>query len=164
MEEFFMSEKVNPVPEVFNTVNVYLVVKDVAKAIEFYKEAFGAELGLCLKMPGTEVHLHVELRIGDSTIMLSEENPEWGSLGPQTIGGSPVTVHLYVPDTDAVLARAEEAGATVEMPIHDSFWGDRYVKLKDPFGHSWSIASRQKEMTEDEIMAAMKVALEQHQQ
>jgi PhnB protein len=98
--------------------------------------------------------MHGAVRIGDSMLMLVDENPEWGLLGPKALKGSPVTIHLYVEDVDAVVAKAVAAGATVTMPVDDAFWGDRYGKLVDPFGHHWSVATHVRDMSDDEIRAA----------
>ena len=153
-----MSEKVNPIPEGFRTVTPHLVCRGAADAIEFYKNAFGAE-EIC-RMPGPDGKLmHAEVRIGDSVLMLADEFPEWGVSGPQAIGGTPVTVHLYVEDCDAVYNRAVEAGATVAMPLADMFWGDRYGLIEDPFGHRWSIGQRLRDMSLDEIKEAAAKAM-----
>lgn len=145
--------KVNPIPEGFTTVTPHIVVRGAAKAIEFYRAAFGAE-ELC-RMPGPDGSImHAELRIGNARVMLCDEFPEVAR-SPQSIGGSPVTLHLYVADVDAAAARAVKAGATVTMPIADQFWGDRYGKLRDPFGHSWSVATHIKDPTPEEMQAAM---------
>jgi PhnB protein len=109
-----------------------------------------------MRLPGPNGKLiHAALRIGDSTLMLVDQNPEWGALGPKLLNGSPVTIHLYVPDADATVAQAVKAGATVTMPVADAFWGDRYAQLKDPFGHSWSVATPQRELSADQIREAM---------
>lgn len=144
---------VPPIPPGFRTVTPYLVCAGAAAAIEFYKKAFGAtEL---MRVPTPEGRLmYAAVRIGDSTVMLNDEFPEMGSLGPKARGGASVTIHLFVEDADAAFARAVAAGATVLMPLADMFWGDRFGLVEDPFGHSWSIATHQKEMTAEEITAA----------
>jgi PhnB protein len=153
-----MSEKVSPIPQGFTTLTPHLVVRDAAKAIEFYKSAFGAEE--IARMPGPDGKLmHAELKIGDSIVMLADEFPEWGSNGPLTLGGTPVTLHLYVEDADAAFNRAVEAGATVKMALNDAFWGDRYGQLADPFGHTWSIATHVKDLTPEEMNAAAAAAM-----
>src|SRR5262249_22078624 len=137
-----------------------VVVKGGAEAIEFYKRGFGAEE--LYRLPGHgsngEVKVgHAALQIGNSRLFLADEFPEWGSMGPN--GKSPVTIHLYVTDADAVFNRAVEAGATVTTPPADMFWGDRYGKLVDPFGHHWSIAAHLEDVTPDQLkerMAALK--------
>jgi len=157
---------VKPIPDGYHTLTPYLTVRDAARAIEFYKQAFGAELrgGGVMKGPDGKV-MHAELKIGDSIIMLGDEYPELGSLSPQSIGGSPMGLHIYLDGVDAAFARAVKAGAEVEMPVMDQFWGDRYGKLKDPFGHKWSIATHVKDLSEDEMKRGMQDAMAkaQHQ-
>ena len=147
--------KVKPVPEGMHTVTPHLVCAGAADAIEFYKKAFNAvELG---RVPGRQGKLvHAAIRIGDSAVMLVDEFPEWGSFGPKSLEGSPVTIHLYVEDVDAVVARAVDAGAKVTMPLEDMFWGDRYCKLEDPFGHHWSVATHVRDLTMEEVEIAMR--------
>ena len=129
------------IPQGMHSVTPHLVCAGAAKAIDFYMQAFGAQE--TARMPGPDGKLmHAAVRIGDSTVMLADEMPEWGSLGPKSLKGSPVTIHLYVDDVDSFVARAVKAGAKVTMPVADQFWGDRYGMLNDPFGHRWSIASR----------------------
>jgi uncharacterized glyoxalase superfamily protein PhnB len=137
-----------------HSVTPHLVCAGAADAIEFYKKAFGAvEL---TRMPGAQGKLmHASIRIGDSTVMLADEMPEWGSLGPKALKGSPVTIHLYVDDADAFVARAVKAGAKVTMPVDDMFWGDRYGKLEDPFGHHWSIGTHVRDVSPEEMRKAM---------
>lgn len=148
-----------PVPEGFHTLTPFLTVRDAARAIEFYKKAFGAEVrGGVAQGPDGKV-MHAELQIGDSVIMLSDEYPEYGSLSPQSIGGSSMGLHIYLDGVDAAFDRAVKAGATVEMPLMDQFWGDRYGKLQDPFGHKWSIATHVKDMSDDEMRKAMDEAM-----
>ncbi|MDE2579698.1 MAG: VOC family protein [Hyphomicrobiales bacterium] len=140
-------------PEGMHTLNAHLVCKDEAAAIDFYKKAFGAQE--VMRMPGPDGKLmHAALRIGDSTLMLVDENPQWNALGPQNLARSPVTIHMNVPDVDAVYAQAVQAGASAVMPPADMFWGDRYGALRDPFGHSWSIATRIRVMTPDQMRKA----------
>jgi uncharacterized glyoxalase superfamily protein PhnB len=138
-----------------HSVTPHLVCAGAAQAIEFYKKAFGAvEEG---RMPGPDGKLmHAMIRIGDSAIMLADEMPEWGSLGPKALKGSPVTIHLYVEDADAFAKRAVEAGAKVTMPVADQFWGDRYGKLEDPYGHHWSVGTHVRDVSPDEMQRAMK--------
>jgi PhnB protein len=147
--------QVNPVPMGMHTLTPHLCIKGAAAAIEFYKSAFGAiELG---RTPGADGRLlHAMLKIGDSFLMLTDEFPEWGGKAPGALGGTPVTVHLQVPDCDASFARAVEAGAVVKMPLADMFWGDRYGMLTDPFGHAWSVASHKVDLTPEQILAASK--------
>lgn len=139
-------------------VSPYLTCAGAADAIEFYKRAFGAEE--MVRMPGPDGKImHACLRINGSTVMLSDEFADFGMTAPTTLGGSPVTIHLMVPDVDAAFARAVEAGATVTMEVADQFWGDRYGSIRDPFGHSWSIATHLRDMTPEEIQAAMAKAM-----
>jgi uncharacterized glyoxalase superfamily protein PhnB len=137
-----------------HSVTPHLVCAGAAKAIDFYQKAFGAtETG---RMPGPDGRLmHAAIRIGDSTVMLADEMPEWGSLGPTSLKGSPVTIHLYVDDVDKFVERAVKAGDMVTMPVADQFWGDRYGKLEDPFGHHWSVATHVRDLTPNEMKKAM---------
>ncbi|MEO5695899.1 MAG: VOC family protein [Burkholderiaceae bacterium] len=145
---------VKPIPEGMHSLTPHLICAGAADAIEFYRNAFGAvELG---RLPGADGKLmHAALRIGDSTLMLVDENPAWKALGPKALKGSPVTIHLYVPDVDAAVAQAVAAGAKVTMPVADMFWGDRYGKLEDPFGHEWSVATHTRDVSPDEMARAM---------
>jgi len=138
-----------------HSVTPHLVCAGAAAAIEFYKKAFGAvEL---TRMPGPQGKLmHASIRIGDSAVMLVDESPEWGMLGPKSLKGSPVTIHLYVEDADAFVARAVKAGAKVTMPVDDMFWGDRYGKIEDPFGHHWSVGTHVRDVSNEEMQQAMK--------
>lgn len=141
-------------PEGSRTVTPHLVIRGAARAIEFYKKAFGAE-EIC-RMPGEgDTLMHAEVKIGDSIVYLADEAPQWGCVGPQTLNGSSVTIHLYVPDADAAYTRAVSAGATATMPLQDMFWGDRYGKVTDPFGHVWSIAQHKEDVSPEECMQRM---------
>ena len=151
--------KVKPIPDGMHTVTPHLVCKDAAKAIEFYEKAFGAETVMRLDMPDGGKLMHACLRFGDSAVMLADEFPDWNSLGPNTRGGTSVTLHLYVPDADAFFEKAIKAGAEVVMLLGDAFWGDRYGQLKDPFGHVWSVATHVKDLTPEEIAEAAKTAM-----
>ena len=143
-------KKVLAVPAGYHTVTPYLVCRNAAAAIEFYKKAFGAKEKL--RMPGPDgAIMHAEILVGDSHIMLGDENPQMGAQSPQAIGGTPVMVFLYVKDVDALFAKATAAGATVTMPLMDMFWGDRYGKLKDPFGHEWSAATHIEDVSPKEM-------------
>ena len=142
---------VKPIPEGHHTITAALVVKSGKKAIEFYKAAFGAqELGVMLGPDGQSV-MHAELKIGDSMFYLGDESPEWGAVSPQTLGGTPVSLNIYTEDCDATFARALAAGATVKMPLMDMFWGDRYGKLTDPFGHTWGIATHKEDVSPEDM-------------
>jgi len=149
-----MKTTVQPIPKGYSAITPYLSVRDAVKAIEFYKKAFGAkELGRIL-MPDGKV-AHAELEIGDSRIMLADENEQWGNRSPASIGGSPITVCLYVENVDEVFERALKAGAKVkgEMTVKDQFHGDRSGSLTDPFGHEWSIMTHIEDMTFEELQA-----------
>ena len=148
-----MNQEAQPIPEGFHTLTPHLIVQDASEAIEFYKRAFSAEE--IVRMPGPDGSsvMHAELKIGDSIIMLASENPEWGAKGPQALGGTPVTLHLYVENVDTAFDQAISAGATVKMPVDDTFWGDRYGQVADPFGHTWSIATHTQDLTLEEINA-----------
>jgi uncharacterized glyoxalase superfamily protein PhnB len=150
-----MAKKVKAIPEGFHTITPHLVVKDGAKALDFYRQAFGAEVNSALKGPDGKNLMHAELRIGDSVFMLSDEFPEWGVRGPLSLGGTPVTIHLYTENADAAFKRALDAGCTVKMPLGDAFWGDRYGQVVDPFGHQWSIATHIQDLTPEEIEKGM---------
>jgi uncharacterized glyoxalase superfamily protein PhnB len=145
---------VKPIPEGMHALTPHLTCANAAAAIDFYKAAFGAvELS---RLPGPQGKLmHAMVRIGDSPLMLVDESPEWGLLGPKALKGSPVVIHLYVEDADAVVARAVAAGAKVTMPLADMFWGDRYGQLEDPFGHRWSVATHTRDLQPEEIRQAM---------
>jgi uncharacterized glyoxalase superfamily protein PhnB len=138
------------IPEGMHSITPHLVCAGASKALDFYQKAFGAtELA---RLPGPDGRLmHAAMKIGDSTVMLADEMPEWGSLGPKALKGSPVTIHLYVEDVDALVARAVKAGAKVTMPVEEQFWGDRYGKLEDPFGHHWSVATHVRDVTAEEM-------------
>ena len=140
------------------SITPHLICAGASDAIEFYKKAFGAQE--MMRLPGPDGRLmHAAVRIGDSTLMLVDEMPEWGALGPKALKGSPVTIHLMVDNVDEVYARAIAAGASAKMPVADMFWGDRYGKVVDPFGHEWSIATHVRDLTPDEIMAAGREAM-----
>jgi len=139
-----------PVPEGFYTVTPHLICKGAGQAIDFYKKAFGAEELMRMPGPDGKSVMHAEFKIGNSHIMIADEFPDYGCFGPETLKGSPVTIHLYVNDVDSVFNQAVKAGATVKMPITDMFWGDRYGKLQDPFGHHWSIATHKEDVSPQE--------------
>ncbi len=145
-----MSTQVPHIPPDYHTVTPYLVIANASKAIGFYKEAFGAlEL---LRLTSADGRIgHAEIKIGDSRIMLADEWPEWDARGPQTIGGSPVTILLYVEDVDGVVKKALAAGATVSKPVVDQFYGDRSGCITDPFGHKWTIATHKEDISPEEM-------------
>ncbi len=140
---------VKSVPDGFHSVTPHLVVRGAAAAIEFYKKAFGATEVMRMTMPDGKAVGHAEIKIGDSLIMIADEFPQCQS--PQALGGSPVTLGLYVEDCDAVFQRAVAAGAQVRMPPADMFWGDRYGQVTDPFGHIWSIATHKEDVAPEEM-------------
>ena len=142
------------IPEGMHTVTPHLVIDGASDAIEFYKRAFSAVETSRLAGPEGKL-MHASIRIGDSTVMLVDEAPQYGMLGPKKLRNSPVTVHLYVDDVDAVVAKAVAAGAKITMPVADMFWGDRYGQLEDPFGHRWSVATHVRDLTPEQIRAAM---------
>jgi PhnB protein len=148
----------NPIPEGFRSITPHLVCKDALKAIDFYKSAFGAEE--TARLLGTDGKLlHAALRIGDSIVMLTDECPSMGAFGPQDLAGSPVSIHLSVADADGAFARATAAGATPIMPVMEMFWGARYGVFKDPFGHSWTVATQVKDLSPEEIRANLAEAM-----
>jgi PhnB protein len=150
----------HPIPAGHHAITPHLVIKNAAEAIEFYKRAFGAEELSRMPFPAGDGGMkigHAELKIGDSRLFLADEFPDHGAVGPS--GNSPVTIHLYVTDADATFARAVEAGATVSMPLADMFWGDRYGKLVDPFGHHWSIAEHVEDLTPEQMQERMAAAM-----
>jgi uncharacterized glyoxalase superfamily protein PhnB len=143
------------IPEGYHTVTPHMTVKDAARAIEFYKQAFGATERGAMKGPDGKV-MHAELKIGDSIVMLADEFPEFGAVSPQSGGTAAIGLHIYTEDVDAAFDRAVQAGAKVEMPVMDMFWGDRYGKLVDPFGQKWSIATHKRDMSRDEMDQAQR--------
>ena len=149
------TSQVKFIPSGMHTVTPHLVCGGAADAIEFYKKAFNAVETSRLPGPDGKV-MHAAIRIGDSVVMLNDEFPKWGAFGPKSLKGSPVTIHLYVEDVDAFVARAVDAGAKVTMPLADMFWGDRYCTLEDPFGHHWSVATHIRDVTPEEMQEAMK--------
>lgn len=153
---------VKPVPEGYHTLTPYFTVRDAARAIEFYKQAFGAQERGVMKGPDGKV-MHAELKIGDSIVMLADEFPEFGAVAPESGGSTSMGLHIYVDNVDQAFDRAVKAGAKVEMPVSDQFWGDRYGKLRDPFGHRWSIATHVKDMSADEMKRSMDEAMAQMQ-
>lgn len=142
---------VKSVPDGFNTLSAYVIVQNSDKAMEFYKKAFGAETVARMTGPDGKSVMHAELKIGNSMLLLTDENPQWGSRSAASIGGSPISLHIYCDNADALFNRAVAAGCTPTMPIMDAFWGDRYGKLKDPFGIEWGIATHKEDLTEAEI-------------
>ena len=141
---------VNAIPDGCNSVNVYLVVKNAQEAMDFYAKAFGGTVGVCMNAPDGSV-LHGEVIIGNSTLMLSQENLEWEMKSAETLGGSPASMHLYVEDCDTIFNQAIEAGCHEIQPVMDMFWGDRYGKVVDPFGFQWGIATHIEDVEPEEM-------------
>ncbi|RBA24339.1 VOC family protein [Herminiimonas fonticola] len=149
-----MSQKVQAIPTGMHTVTPHLVCDGAANAITFYIKAFHAVEMMRLPGPDGKI-MHAQIRIGDSCIMLMDEMRGCGALGPKALKGSLVTIHLYVEDADAVFNRAIAAGATAKFPMEDTFWGDRYGVVEDPFGHNWSIATHIRDVSQQEMQQAM---------
>jgi PhnB protein len=149
-----MAATTKKIPEGMHTVTPHLVSAGASDAIDFYKKAFGAvEVS---RLPGPDGKLmHGSFRIGDSIVMIADEFPDYGSVGPKSLKGTPVVVHLYVEDADAFAKRAVDAGAKLTLPVQDMFWGDRYGQLEDPFGHRWSVATHVRDLTPEEMEKAM---------
>jgi PhnB protein len=153
-----MAGKVQAIPTGFHTLTPHLTVRDADKALEFYKNALGAEILGVARMPDGKV-MHASLRIGDSMLMLNEEMPEYGGLSPLSLAGTGVTIHIYTDNVDQAFDRAVSAGAQVKMPLMDQFWGDRYGMVADPFGHKWSIATHVKDLSPEEMQRAQDEAM-----
>lgn len=153
---------IQPIPQGYTGVTPYLVVKDAVRALDFYQKVFGGKQVLCLDYPDGRV-AHAEVRIGDGHVMLSEEMESYGQKSPATLGGNSISLLVYVPDVDAVFARAVAAGATATRPVADQFYGDRTGTITDPFGHVWSIATHVRDMTQDEMQKAMETMMQQSQ-
>jgi PhnB protein len=139
-----------PIPDGYHAITPYLIVSGGAKALDFYAHAFGAVERLRMQDPSGKVR-HAEIVVGGACVMLADEHAEIGALSPHTVGGSPVGIHLYVEDVDAVVARAVAAGATLMRAVADQFYGDRVGGITDPFGHRWSIATHKEDLTSEEL-------------
>ena len=150
-----MGSSVKPVPDGYHTATPYLVVRGGAKAIDFYKKAFGAKERFRLSRGEAGGIAHAELAIGDSYLMLADESPEAGSRSPESLGGTPASVFLYVEDVDDVFRKAVAAGAKPALTPQNMFWGDRYAKVSDPFGHQWQIATHVEDVPPDEMERRM---------
>lgn len=152
---------VKKIPDGYTAVTPHIVCAGAAEAIAFYQKAFGAKE--LMRMPGPDGQglMHAEIELNGARIMMAEENPQWGSLGPKSLKGTPVTLHLYVDDTDAFIARAEKAGAKVTMPPADMFWGDRYGQVECPWGHRWSVATHTRDLTPEQMQAEMQAMFKQ---
>jgi PhnB protein len=149
---------VKPIPDGYHTVTPYLAVDDAAAAIEYYKKAFGAKERFRMDAPGGKIG-HAELEIGDSLVMLSDPFPQGSTKPPKELGGTSVSIFMYVEDVDAVVKRAVDAGATVTMEVADQFWGDRFGSVQDPFGHLWSIATHVEDVPPEEMAERSKAAM-----
>lgn len=149
-----MTGTVKPIPEGYHSVTPYLIVNGAAKALDFYQRAFGAKEIMRMPGPGGKI-MHAEIRIGNSVVMLADEHPEINARSPEAFGGSPVMIHLYVEDVDAMFNQALAAGAKVERPLADQFYGDRTGGVKDPFGYSWYIATHKEDVTPEEMKKRM---------
>ncbi|MGA2255871.1 MAG: VOC family protein [Thermoguttaceae bacterium] len=147
-----------PIPDGFHAITPVFVFKDSHKAIEFYKEAFAATEQCVMPCPDGQGVMHAELKIGDSTIMLGDENPTYPCKSAETLGGSPISLYLYVKDVDAAFRRALAAGGTVKMPVQDMFWGDRVGSLSDPFGYSWTLATHVADLSPEEMTRGAEAA------
>ena len=148
------------IPPGYHSLQSYFTVRDTARAITFYRDLFGAEEIVRMLMPDGKTVMHAEVKIGDSVLMLSEENLEWGTKSPLALGGTAVSMMHYVPDVDAVYARAMTLGCVSMMPPADMFWGDRFSKFTDPFGHQWGVATHIKDPSPEEMEAGRKAMFE----
>jgi len=151
---------VKTIPEGYSTATPYLFIDDAARAIEFYKQAFGAIEVMRLASADGKVG-HAEIQIGNSRLMLADEFPEMGVRGPLSIGGSPILIHLYVEDVDAMAEQAVAAGATLQKPVQDQFYGDRSCSLADPFGHLWSLATHKEDISPEEMTRRFETFMKQ---
>ncbi len=154
---------VKPIPQGYHSVTPYLTVNDATKALDFYKRAFGAHEIMRMDAPNGKIG-HAEIKIGDSIIMIADEMPGSGNKAPQTLGGSSAGLFLYVEDADAVFQKAVQAGSQVVAPLADMFWGDRFGTVKDPFGHSWSVATHKEDVAPAEMSKRMKEAMSKRQE
>jgi PhnB protein len=155
-----MTTEAKPIPEGYHTITPTLTVSDCARALDFYKKAFGAQERMRADGPGGKVW-HAEITIGDSIVMVNDEFPEQGAVAPSTIGGSPVGLWVYTDDVDAAYERAVEAAATTDMEPDDMFWGDRLCALRDPYGHKWTLATHVEDVSPEDMEKRQKAAMEQ---
>lgn len=146
--------KVKPIPEGYHAITPYLVVNNAAKAIDFYRAAFGAKEKFRIPAPGGKIG-HAEIEVGNSVVMLADEHPDHGFKGPQSYGGTPVSLLFYTTDVDGVVKKAISAGAEVMKPVEDQFYGDRMGTLRDPFGHIWSVATHVEDVSPEEMNRRM---------
>ena len=156
-----MSDQVKPIPEGYHTVTPYLIIQDAASAIEFYKQAFGAVELFRMADPSSGKVGHAEIKIGSSPIMLGEEHLEMGYRGVQSYGGSPISIMLYVEDSDALFNQAVAAGAEVKQAMKDQFYGDRSGTVADPFGYQWHLSTHKEEVAPEEMKKRMEAAMSQ---
>jgi PhnB protein len=153
-----MPNQVKPIPQGFHSATPYLTLNDAARALEFYKRAFGAQEVIRMEGPRGKIG-HAEIKIGDSIIMLGDEMPGTSCQSPNALGGTTAGIFLYVENVDSFFKQAVSAGAQVESPVADMFWGDRYGRLKDPFGHSWSVATHKEDVAPAEMSKRMHEAM-----
>jgi uncharacterized glyoxalase superfamily protein PhnB len=151
-----MTTQVKPIPEGFHAVTPSLTLKNSLKAIEFYKRAFGAKVLEVFPAPDGRGTMHATIKIGDSILMMGEEMPNQQCMSAESLGSSPISLYVYVPNVDAVFKQAVAAGASITMQVADMFWGDRCGSLKDPFGYSWMIATHIRDLTHEEIQQGAK--------
>jgi PhnB protein len=154
---------VKPIPEGYHSVTPYLIIKGAARAIDFYKQAFGATELFRMADPGGRV-MHAEIKIGDSPVMLADESPDMGMRSPEAFGGSPVSLALYVEDVDGMAKRATAAGAKAVRPVQDQFYGDRSGTFTDPFGHTWTIATHKEDVPPEELQKRSEAWMKQQKQ
>ncbi len=153
-----MNDTVQPIPAGFHTLTPHIVVKGADGALDFYANAFGAVLDSIQRSPDGLV-MHATLRIGDSMLLLNDEFPQWGVVGPETLEGTPITIQIYCRDVDAAWERARKAGCRIGMELQNAFWGDRYGMLLDPFGHHWALAQRIENLTPEQVAEASRRAI-----
>jgi uncharacterized glyoxalase superfamily protein PhnB len=151
---------VRAIPEGYRTVTPYMRIKGVSDAIAFYKKAFGAEERFRMPGPGGGI-MHAEIKIGDSFLMMSDEFKEWNALSPLSLGGTTIGLHMYFTDVDAAFKRAVDAGCTAIMPPQNMFWGDRFGKVRDPFGHEWSMATHIEDVPASEMGKRQETAMKE---
>lgn len=152
-----MSKTVKPIPDGYHSVTPYLIIPDgkASQALDFYTHAFGAKEIMRMPRPGGGI-AHAEMQLGDSRVMLADEAPKMNAYGPTHYGGSPITIHFYLPDVDATTKQATGAGATIVRPLEDQFYGDRTAGLRDPFGHTWHLSTHVRDVSVEEMQQAMK--------
>lgn len=153
---------VKPIPEGYHSVTPYLIVSNAGRALEFYKNAFGAKELMRMEQPGGRIG-HAEIEIGDSRVMLADEFPEMGAKSPDSLGGSPVGLMLYVQDVDSQFKQAITAGAKEVRPVQDQFYGDRSGTLVDPFGHQWTLGTHKEDVSDEEMKRRMAAAFAQRE-